>query len=103
MNKEEAKKLEGLHDAGYLILISSGRFLDGPVNALYESEEENTLGQMVYSSEVYTDRPLQQVHTYEVEVYAPAITQWPEMKESMDTDTLDRWESTVEMEASNVE
>jgi len=96
MTKEEAKKLESLFDKGYLILISSGIFLDGPVSGIYEEEEGDKAGKVCYCSDNYTDRPLDEVHTHEVEVYAPALDRWDAMADSMDQDRKDAWECTLD-------
>ena len=102
MTKEEAKKLEGLFDAGYLILICAGVFQDGPVEGICEEEEGEHKGKVCYTSDTFTDRPLDEVNLYEVEVYAPALDKWEAMAEDMDQDRKDAWEGTLwEIQKSN--
>ena len=88
MNKEQARKLEALVDNGYRVHIDCGAYLDGPVGCLFEEEGGPNKGKHVYSSEVFTDRLLDDVNVREVSVFAPAIDKWPEM---LGTDDLDRW------------
>ena len=95
MTKEEAQKLEELFDGGHLVLIDAGPYSDGPINCIFEEIAGPNKGKHVYSSDVFTDRLLDDVHTYDVEVYAPALDKWEPMKESMDQDRRDAWEHTL--------
>jgi len=96
MTKEEARNLEELYDKGYLVIIDAGQFLDGPVQGIGEEEEGEHAGKICYTSNVFTDRPMDEVHTYEVEVYAPALDKWKAMADSMDQDRKDAWECTLD-------
>ena len=63
MNLEAAKKLKELYDAGYGVKISS-YYVDG-MATIWEHETDG----LVYSSEVYSGRPLSEVSIYGVTVY----------------------------------
>jgi len=91
MNKDEARKLETLFDTGYQVHIDPVAYLDGPINCIFEEEAGPNKGKYVYSSDVFTDRLLDDVSIHEVSVYAPALDKWPAMKEAMDPDALDKW------------
>jgi hypothetical protein len=98
MDIEEQAKLEALFESGYLIKISAGMLVDGEVTGIYPDEEKE--GQWLYDSEVFSGRPLSDVSSHEVEVYAPAIKQWPAMRDGMDMDRLDKWENKPEDSSS---
>jgi hypothetical protein len=90
MNEQQSKHLETLFEHGFLILIGAQGYLDGPVNALFLDEEvdSDTKGQYVYSSDVYDNRPLSEVMTYEVKVYKPALAEWAYNAESIDSEAI---------------
>ncbi len=94
MDIEEQAKLEALFESGYLIKISAGMFVDGEVTGIYPNEEKDD--QWLYDSEVFSGRPLSDVSSHEVEVYAPAIEKWPDMRDGMDMDRLDKWDNKPE-------
>ena len=73
MTQAEAKRLEQFKDSGYLILIHGSGYIDGPVDSIYEDEEEGseTKGELVYDSDVFSGQPLSKVHLHDVEVYRP--------------------------------
>lgn len=73
MTQEEAKRLEQFKDNGYLVLIDGSGYVDGPVESIYEDDEEgsDTKGEMVYDSEVFSGQPLKKVHLHNVKVYQP--------------------------------
>jgi hypothetical protein len=88
MNREQALYLEVLFENGSLIIINDSGYVDSPVNALYELEET---GEMVYSSQVFSDRPLSEVSVNSVEVYKPNM-EWKYNSESIDSEMIDRAE-----------
>ena len=98
MDIEEQAKLEALFESGYLIKISAGMLVDGEVTGIYPDEEKDN--QWLYDSEVFSGRPLAEVSSHEVEVYAPAIKQWPAMRDAMDMDRLDKWVNKPEDSSS---
>lgn len=95
MTKDQAKTIEELFDKGYLVIIDAGGFLDGPVSGVYEDEEGENAGKVCYCSDIFTDRPLDEVNVHEVSVYAPALDKWEAMADSMDQDRKDAWECTL--------
>ena len=73
MTKEQAARLEKLHDNKYLIIIQDAGQVDIPVYEIFTDYEEGseTEGQLLYDSEAVTNRPLEQVALCAVRVFAP--------------------------------
>ena len=99
MTEENARLLEKLLDSGYLILITDHSFVDGPVNAIYprDSGDDGDFddpGELVYDSEVFCERPLSEVSESSVQVYAPALKEWPANVHSIRREKLDVFEMT---------
>ncbi len=74
MKKELQEHLLNLHDSGYEIRISS-IYVSGMVNEIRRVEET---GIIVYSDDVFSDRPLSDVTASEVSVYSP-IDNWEDL------------------------
>lgn len=73
MTPELQRKLSDLHDAGYLIQIDSGIYVDGPVQAIYPNDLDD--GHWLYNSDVYSERPLRFIREHQVSVYKP-VENW---------------------------
>ena len=56
MTAELAKQVERYFDAGYLVLINDSPYVDSPVQSIYEED-----GVLVYDSETFNSRPLEEV------------------------------------------
>lgn len=76
MRKSQALKLMALHEDGYRILITDHHYVDSFARAILELGEEDiekdstdTVGSVVYSSQVFHHRPLTSVDISCVEVY----------------------------------
>ena len=93
MKKEEALHLMSLLDYGFLIIIDASGYLDSPVHSIYPSEEND---EIVYSSQVFDERPLSEISLIDVKVYAPALNLWKYNTESINSDELDKYESFIE-------
>lgn len=85
MNEFQAKHLLELFSRGYLIMIDASPYLDSKVNSMYEDEN----GHIVYSSQVYSERPVREVGTHDVQVYRPAVEVWANTAEYSDDYYLD--------------
>lgn len=73
MEHSEALHLMSLFDHGYSIKVNDGPYLDGFVKAM-SIDESN--GDVCYSSDVYSDRPLKEIGTYQVQVFKPEVKLW---------------------------
>jgi hypothetical protein len=67
MTIKEAKMIERYFDAGYMVKIDSGGYVDSEVTSIMEDK----YGKLVYSSEVYDDRPLSEIHISTVSILKP--------------------------------
>lgn len=76
MTEQEAKHLEFLFDHGFMIKIDIPMYEDQFVGALFESEEGEYAGKMVYSSSVMDEAPMSSVDVANVKVFAPAFDVW---------------------------
>jgi hypothetical protein len=103
MTQEQARKLEQLHDMGYLIIIEAGSLVDSPVTGIWDADEDDAddeilVSEKIYSSETFSGRPLREVQLTEVKVYQPVIdwmtktdleqqpndVEWDEMYENLE-------------------
>ena len=65
MKTEKQDQLLKLYDEGYSIKINS-IYVSGMVFSMHKREDT---GEIVYSDDVFSDRPLNEVSTNEVDVY----------------------------------
>lgn len=83
MNIEQSTYLKDLYNAGHLVIITDGPYVDSPVQSI----EENDDGELVYFSEVYSERKLSEISANNVQVFEPS-KYWKPNVESMDSDIL---------------
>ena len=80
MTLNEAKRLEKFHDNGYRVLVTDSPYVDTFCEGIYQLDEdcknydetkEESEQDIVYDSNVFTERSLTSVNIYSVFIFKP--------------------------------